>query len=303
MTRRSHRTQPSSSAGSADATGSTRFGDVRLDGAVVRFRDVGTGPCVVFVHGVWVGGSVWDEVVARLGGYRCVVATWPLGAHRDPAPHADLSARATAVRIPALLEALDLHDVTLVGNDTGGGLCLAALGTGHPGWARVGRLVLTDCDSYEHFPPKGFDRVVNLAQRSPRLGATLLRFFASRGGRRLFLRSVCTNPPTGARARSIFEAFATDAAARRDALRVTRSLEPSVTLDAVDALKAFPRPVLLAWGDQDRLFPIAHARRLLADFPDAALEIIKDSSTFVMVDRPDELAATITRFVTRTKGA
>jgi pimeloyl-ACP methyl ester carboxylesterase len=46
---------------------------------------------------------------------------------------ADLSARATARRIPAFLEALDLHDVTLVGNDTGGGLCLAALGSGHPG--------------------------------------------------------------------------------------------------------------------------------------------------------------------------
>ena len=80
---------------------------------------------------------------------RCIVPTWPLGAHADPAPAANLSARATAKRIPDFLEALDLRDVTLVGNDTGGGLCLAALGTERPGLERIGRLVLTNCDSYE----------------------------------------------------------------------------------------------------------------------------------------------------------
>jgi hypothetical protein len=64
-------------------------------------------------------------------------------------------------------------------------------------------------------------------------------------------------------------AFPDNAAARKDALRVTQSLEPSVTLDAVDALRAFSKPVLLAWGAADRLFPLEHARRLEADFADA----------------------------------
>lgn len=58
-----------------------------------------------------------------------------------------VGARATAKRIPDFLEALDLRDVTLVGNDTGGGLCLAALGTERPGLERIGRFVLTNCDS------------------------------------------------------------------------------------------------------------------------------------------------------------
>jgi hypothetical protein len=57
---------------------------------------------------------------------RCIVPTWPLGAHADPAPAANLSARATAKRIPDFLEALDLRDVTLVDYDTGCGLSLAA---------------------------------------------------------------------------------------------------------------------------------------------------------------------------------
>ena len=213
-------------------------------------------------------------------------------------PLADLSARATARRIPELLETLDLRDVTLVGNDTGGGLCLAALGTRHPGLQRIGRLVLTNCDSYEHFPPKGFDKMVALMRRSPALGSTLLRCFASSLGQRVFLKGVCAaRPPTGARARAIFGAFADSAATRQDALRFTQSLEPSVTLDAVDDLRSFSKPVLLAWGAADRLFPLDHARRLRTDFPDARLEVIDGASTFVMLDQPAELAARITAFV------
>jgi pimeloyl-ACP methyl ester carboxylesterase len=274
---------------------------IDLDGATIRYRVTGEGPTLVFVHGVWVAGALWDDVVERLDGVRCIVPTWPLGAHADPAPTADLSARATAKRIPEFLEALDLRDVTLVGNDTGGGLCLAALGTEHPGLQRIGRLVLTNCDSYEHFPPKGFDKMVALTRRSSASGSALLRFFASSLGQRVFLKAVCAaTPPTGARARAIFGAFADSAAARKDALRFTQSLEPSVTLDAVDALRSFSKPVLLAWGAADKAFPLDHARRLRTDFPDARLEVIDGASTFVMLDQADELAARIAAFVNDT---
>jgi len=271
-------------------------GAVELDGVTVRYHDLGEGSPTVFVHGVYVGGSLWSALAERLTDRRCILPTWPLGAHRDPAPEADLSARATARRIPALLTALDLHDVTLVGNDTGGGLCLAALGSAHPGLDRIGRLVLTNCDSYEHFPPKGFDRMVGLTRKVPPAGALLLRTFATKAGRRFFLESVCSDPPRGAEAARLFEGFVESAASRKDALRVTQSLEPSVTMEALDALRAFAKPVLLAWGDQDKLFPLDHARRLEADFPDAHLDVIAGASTYVMVDRPDELASAIRNF-------
>ena len=68
---------------------------------------------------------MWEAVAELLDGVQCILPTWPLGAHRDPAPRADLSARATTRRNPPFLDALDLRDVTPVGSDTGGGLCLA----------------------------------------------------------------------------------------------------------------------------------------------------------------------------------
>ena len=121
--------------------------------------------------------------------------------------------------------------------------------------------------------------------------------FASKPGQRMFLKSVCTRPPSGDAARRLFEAFPDSKGARRDALRLTQSLEPSVTLDAVDALKAFTKPVLLAWGDQDKLFPLEHARRLEADFPDARLHVIEGASTYVMLDARDDLASEIKSFL------
>jgi pimeloyl-ACP methyl ester carboxylesterase len=168
-----------------------------------------------------------------------------------------------------LLEALDLHDVTLAG-------------TGHPG------PVLTNCDSYEHFPPKGFNRMAAMSRRLPILAAGFIRFLASGPGRRIFMKAVTVHPPTGDTADRVFEAFATSKATRKDALRVTQSLESSITLEAVDALRAFDKPVLLAWGDSDKLFPLDHAERLRGDFADA--------STYVMLDKPYELAAAITAF-------
>ena len=159
---------------------------VVIDGATVRYRTTGTGPTIVFVHGVYVGGSLWDGLAERLTGFRCIVPTWPLGANVDHSPTADLSARAAAKRIPAFLAALDLTDVTLVGNDTGGGLCLASLAVDH---SRLSRLVLTNCDSYEHFPPKGFDRIATLSRKLPFMGTCFIKFLSSGPGRKFFLRS------------------------------------------------------------------------------------------------------------------
>lgn len=273
---------------------------VTVDGADIAYREVGSGPPIVFVHGVYVAGALWDDVASRLPGNRCIAPTWPLGAHGPVDARADLSARAAARRIPAFLDALDLHDVTLVGNDTGGGLCLASLGSGLPGLDRIARLVLTNCDSYEHFPPKGFDGLVKLCRVAAPVGRVVLRFLASGPGQRLFLKSVCKRPPTGERVREIFGEFATSSVARRDALRVTQSLEPSVTLEAVDALRAFSKPVLLPWGDADKLFPVEHAERLQADFPNARLQVITRASTYVMLDDPTTLAASIERFINET---
>jgi pimeloyl-ACP methyl ester carboxylesterase len=105
---------------------------------------------------------------------------------------------------------------------------------------------------------------------------------------------VCRHAPAAPeRRRDIFGAFATSSGARRDAVRVTASLDPELTLRAAPAIEAFNKPVTLVWGAADRMFPLDHARRLSDAFPHATLVEVPDSSTFVMLDAPRELAAAI----------
>ena len=267
---------------------------VRVDGAEIEYTDTGNGPAVLFVHGVYVTGALWEDVVDELGdGFRRIVPTWPLGAHRTPSRGADLGAEAAARRIVHFIEALDLRDATVVANDTGGGLVLAALGDPTLDISRIGRLVLTNCDSYEHFPPGSFAQIVKLCAFSPRIGGAVLRLLATGPGQSFFLKAVCRHPPSPERQREIFGAFATSADARRDAVRVTASLDPALTLRAGPAIEAFDKPVTLVWGVEDQLFPLDHARRLQKAFPRAELIEIPDSSTFVMLDAPGLLAAAI----------
>jgi pimeloyl-ACP methyl ester carboxylesterase len=266
----------------------------RVDGLDVEYTDTGQGPAVLFVHGVYVTGALWNDVVAELGdGFRCIAPTWPLGGHRTPTDGADLGAAAAARRILHFIEALDLNDVTVVANDTGGGLVLASLGDPALDTSRIGRLVLTNCDSYEHFPPGSFAQIVKLCRLSSAVGGAILRLLATGPGQAFFLKAVSKHPPTPERQREIFGAFATSAAARHDAVTVTASLDPALTLRAAPAIEAFDRPVTLTWGIEDQLFPIAHARRLRDAFPHATLIEIPDCSTFIMIDAPRELADAI----------
>ena len=82
-------------------------------------------------------------------------------------PDADLSPPGVAATIASFLEALDLEDVTIVGNDSGGAMS-QVLVTRHP--ERIGRLVLTNCDTHENFPPGIFKAMPPLAAAAGRNG-------------------------------------------------------------------------------------------------------------------------------------
>jgi pimeloyl-ACP methyl ester carboxylesterase len=113
---------------------------IELSAGTIEYEDTGgDGPVVVLLHGLMMDASLWDGPIAGLSaGHRCVAPTLPFGAHRYPASAgADLSLPGLARLVAELLDRLDLRDVTLVGNDTGG--ALVQLLTGE---ARVGRAVL-----------------------------------------------------------------------------------------------------------------------------------------------------------------
>ena len=272
---------------------------VAVGGVEIDYTDTGSGPVVVFVHGAYVAGPLWQDVVDRLADtHRCIAPTFPFGAQAKPVGESvDLGVVASGRRIVGLLEELDLTDVTLVANDTGGGVTLAALGNAELDWTRVSRLVFTNCDSYEHFPPSGFAPLVRLCRLSGVAGGAVLRLLSTGPGRSFFANAVTLDGIDKDRQAAIFGGFLASADVRREAVRFTSDLQPRYTTAAAPAIASWPKPVLLVWGDTDKLFPLSHAQRLADEFPDATLRVVEGSSTYVMLDRPDETAEAIRAFV------
>lgn len=268
----------------------------------LEYRDFGPrasgGPVAVFVHGLLVNGTVWDPVVERLAadGVRCVVPDWPLGGHRQPAdPDAELSPTSVAAAIRGLLDALDLDDVVLVGNDTGGGLCQLALrGDAH----RVGGLVLTNCDAFEQFPPRFFVPLFLLA-RSPRAVWALAQQTRLRAVRHspLGFGPLLNRPRSATLTRGWIQPLLDSRATRQDVARFARAVERTELIEAATWLGEFPGPVRLVWGTRDQHFKVELGRRLAAVFPRARLDEVSDATTFVSIDRPDAVADAVREVV------
>ncbi len=261
----------------------------------IRAHVTGDGPPLVFVHGALVNANLWRKVVPRLDGFTRVTLDLPLGSHLDPLPRKPaLDVPALAGLIPGALEALDLRDAIVVGNDTGGGLTQIAAAAKPE---RIGGLVLTSCDAFENFPPRFF-RIVLAPARIP--GAIPLAF----GGMRLpALRRLpiaygwLTNEPIEREAEDSYVLpVLTRREIRRDTRRLLNAFDPKYTIEAAIALARWERPALIAWSADDRFFPPEHGRRLAQVIPGARFELIERARTFSPEDQPERLAELIADF-------
>jgi pimeloyl-ACP methyl ester carboxylesterase len=262
----------------------------------VAVRDSGgSGPVLLFVHGLLVNGHLWDDVVAALGAdFRCVQPDLPLGAHRHPLdPGADMSPLGLARLVVDLTTAMDLGEVTIVGNDTGGAIT-QLVATRHP--ENIARVVLTNCDAYENFLPPAF-RPLQWLGHVPGTAFATAQIFRARLAQRLFLKTVAHRKLPSDLLDSFARPFIDDAEVRRDATKVLKGISKSYTLEAAQLFPNFEKPVLVVWGTDDRFFKPSYAERLAADFPNAQLEWIAGARAFVPLDKPTEFADAIKRFV------
>jgi pimeloyl-ACP methyl ester carboxylesterase len=268
--------------------------EIRLEQGTIRYREAGSGPAIVFVHGYLVDGRLWDGVVDALADrFRCIAPHWPMGAQRIAMePGADLTPPGIATIIEGFLEALDLDDVTLVGNDSGGAMCQVLVAR-RP--TRVGRLVLTNCDTHDNFPPGIFKALPPLAKLPGGVSLLAFPFRFSFVARNAFGPFAKRQPPV-----ELVESWAepgiNDKAVRRDLGKVTRGMNKRHTLAAAESLRGSEFPLLLAWAPGDRFFPISYPERLAEEVGGAKLVRIPDSRTFVPFDQPDRVASAIADF-------
>ena len=261
------------------------------------FRERGSGPPLVFVHGAAVNGDLWRKVVPELSGdHRCIVPDLPLGGHTLPLDgEPDLSLFGLAEILATFIEVLDLNEVTVVANDTGGAIS-QALVVSRP--ERVGRLVLTSCDAFENYPPKAVAYLKPTARLRPAMWL-LLQAVRLRPIQRLPITyGWATHAPIEPRIMdSYLSAVRTNAAVRRDFTRFLRAADRRHMQRASEGIASFDRPALVAWGADDRFFPREHGRRLAELLPGGRFELVENSRTFIPEDQPARLAALVREFL------
>jgi pimeloyl-ACP methyl ester carboxylesterase len=260
----------------------------------------GEGPPLVFFAGALANGDLWRDVVAALEDrYRCITVDLPLGAHPWPlSPGADRSATSLARLLLDCVELLDVDDATVIANDTAGGLLLLSLAEDHPALDRVSRVVLTNCESYDQFPPDKLKKATAMCRAVPRIAAAGIRLQARvPAARRRSVSSVTVNGLDRERDASFFAPAARDRRVADDLVAAMAGFRPELLLDAAPVIPQFDRPVLLIWGDSCEFFPVAHAERLASDFPNATLIPVPGAGTWVPVDNPAAVAEGIAHFV------
>ena len=267
----------------------------------IQVRDTGgDGPAVLLVHSLLVAGELYASLVPLLTGrgYRCIIPNLPLGAHHVAMKaDADLTPGGLAALLIAVLDGMDVPSAHVVGVDTGGALTQLLMADHRD---RVDRVILTACDAYDAFPPRALAPLLALL-RLPGMIWVLSQLLRLRIIRQLSVSRPVTHVGVADATLRRWTRELRMAGIRRDLGKVLAAMSPRFTLAAAEANRDFPRPVLIAWGDDARLFPRRLGERLAADLPNARLVTLPDSAAFAALDQPALLATLIDQHLQDTR--
>jgi pimeloyl-ACP methyl ester carboxylesterase len=272
---------------------------IELSAGTIEYEDTGgDGPVLVLLHGLMMDASLWDGPIAGLSAdHRCVAPTLPLGAHRHAMrADADLSLPGIARLVAEFLDRLDLQDVTLVGNDTGGALVQLLMSQDAE---RVGRVVLASCDAFDNFPPGLTGRTLVLTGKLPPwMFGLFMQQMRVRALRRLPIAFGWLTKRGDAATARWMKPVTTQPEIRRDAVRVLRAAaaDAHFLLEAAECLPGFHRPALMVWASGDRVMPPEHGRRLAGLLPQGRLIEVDDSYTLIPLDQPARFAQIVREF-------
>jgi len=266
---------------------------VRLEQTTIDYHVMGPAdspyPPVLFIHGILVDHRLWLKVSEELArkGFRCVLPDLPLGAHTLPVDDSvALTPGTVAEMVHEFIGALGLRNVTLVGNDTGGGLC-QLLVDAHPD--DVGRLVLTNCDAFDKFPPFPFNLIfatirgpMSIRAIGGLLSVDTLRHSPLGYG-------LLVKHPDTALTSSWVQPITSDPQIARNLTTLLRAVRATDLTEVATRLPRFGKPVTVVWGMADRCFTPSLGRRLTALFPNSAMVEVPGARTFVALDAPQSV--------------
>lgn len=259
---------------------------LQVEGARVRYLDVGEGAPVVLLHGFASSIENWATVIPTLKGGNRVIAIDLKGFGWTDRPVADYSPEAQAELVRAVLDERGVEQVSLVAHSWGTSVALA-FALKYP--ARVARLVLYDAWAYDSQLPSMFHMA-----RAQGVGEFLFSaFYSERHEERLTLGfynpDFVTQPFVDAVERA-FERPGTKAAA----LATVRGMRFETQEHRYGEIRI---PTLLMWGREDVVTPVTIGERLLRQLPNASLKVYPRCGHFPMLEAVGQSNADLVAFL------
>jgi pimeloyl-ACP methyl ester carboxylesterase len=268
---------------------------VDVGGARLYYYAAGTrgqGEPIVFIHGFPTSSHLWSDVVSLVPkGHRVVVLDLLGFGRSDPPGGADLSLRAHADRVVALLDALGINYATIVGHDIGGGIA-QSLAIRHP--TRVARLLLINSVAFDAWP----GREVKLVRATMPLTRHLPATWILSVLRADLLRGYVVSERGSHSIEQYVRPFSSEAG--RDMLvSHLAALDPAETKALEPRLKDIVAPTAIVWGAEDPFLPREIGKRLADAIPGATLDVVPDIRHFTPEEAPERVAQALTTLLSR----
>lgn len=266
----------------------------------VAYTDRGSGPAVVFIHGLPTSSYLWNYAIDRLEGkFRCIAPDLMGLGDTEAGAAADLTMPSQAAMVVSLLDRLGIERAALVAHDQGGAVA-QIIATRHP--ERVTKLVLVDTVCYDNWPVAGvklMQWIASLPFSSWFFGSMTLRSVANRLGVG-FPSGFYDKSKAGDDIRREYERTVTSTVERvRRFKRFILAGDNRYTMELAPDLKKLAIPTLIVWAGNDPYIPLKWASKLAADIPGAeGPVVIPKCGHFVPWEKPDELADQLLRFLT-----
>jgi pimeloyl-ACP methyl ester carboxylesterase len=265
-------------------------------GRPINTIDLGSGPALVFVHGLSGSWPNWLEQLAAFAGDHRVVAMDLPGFGHSPGDAGEVSMHGYAELLDGLLAQLGIERATIVGNSMGG-LIAAELAASFP--ARVERLVLVSPAGLATYRNRLTVRTMPLIRRLQQGLALGAAWTASHAdpisarprARELILKGVVAHPGRlpGPLAAEQLRGAGTDG--------FLAALEAILDFDLRPRLPLIAAPTLIVWGTKDRLITVRDAPRFAEAIPGAELEIYEDTGHMAMLEQPARFNARLREFL------
>ncbi|MEO7996436.1 MAG: alpha/beta hydrolase [Gemmatimonadaceae bacterium] len=255
----------------------------------ISYVEAGAGPVALFVHGVLLNSFLWRNQLSGLSDIRRCIAP-DLLAHGDTeiVPGQDVSVTANATMLREFLNAMQIDQVDLIGNDSGGGIAqiFAALNP-----SRVRTLTLTNCDAHDNWPPEAFKPFLEMAAAGGLSGALngILadkNIFRSPGA----MGPAFEHPETVSDdvIETYLRPFVRTEQRTRDLERFLAAFDSKHTVAVESKLQTLQAPTLIVWGTDDVYFDVKWARWLAETIPGTRRSVeLKGARIFF----PEERAA------------